>query len=333
MRKATKIAAAAMAALIAGTALTASMASAQSQSAPPAPAATQADSHDAGKPMRMSHRGEGKRWGGRGEQRMERLFERFDLNGDGSFTQEDVDTVNAEAFAKADTTGSGSLTLDEFKAHFMDRSADRQVRGFQRLDRNGDGVVTQEDFIEITDRMFNRFDRNGDGELTRVDRHGQKAGENGKGGGRDAARGKGRHHHAHGPRGQMRAVFNYMDADGNGTVTRAEFEQARDALYALADPDGAGSFQLDGFRNIFAEVSNDRVVRMFQRLDKDGSLEITQEEFAAPTSNLVERLDRNQDGVVTKADMQRGKHGKKHRHGEHQRGDAHHKKHGQTGRG
>ena len=44
------------------------------------------------------------------------------------------------------------------------------------------------------------------------------------------------------------------------------------------------------------------MVRMFQRLDRDGDLGITAEEVARPTANLVTRMDRNGDGVVCDGD-------------------------------
>ncbi|MTH98382.1 EF-hand domain-containing protein [Roseibium sp. RKSG952] len=323
MTRVKKIAAAAMAALIAGTALSSSLVSAQAQTPADGPQTQQ-----------MAHKGPGKDRDGRrgGPERMQRLFERFDINNEGGFSQKDVDTVIAQDFAKADTTGSGTLTLDEFKAFFKGQSKDRQVRAFQRMDRNGDGTVTKEDFVEITDQMFNRMDRNGDGELTRVGRGGPAAQDgnaakqsDGQKGEKRGERGGPRKHEGrgpgpHGPRGEMRAMFRYLDADNNGTVTRAEFEQQRDALYALADPDNTGSFQLEGFSNIWMKVNDHRVVRMFQRLDKNGNLEITEQEFAAPYSNIVERLDRNHDGLVTKADFKGGKKGKRHGHREHHRG-------------
>jgi len=260
------------------------------------------------------------RGGPRGEQRMERVFERFDLNADGSISQAEIEEASSINFANADTDGDGSLSLDEVKAGFLERSADRRVRAFQRLDRDGDGTVTRDEFDAVSNRLFSRMDRNGDGVLELRQERGERRGggrqEQARSGGQEGERsergqrqdrqwaGGGRGH------GQMRMMFELLDQDGDGTVTREEFDAVRGELFASADTDGSGSFALEDFSTIWMTVNDGRVVRMFQRLDDNGDLAVSPDERAAHSQRMMERMDRNGDGVVTKADFQRGKHGK-----------------------
>lgn len=315
-----KIAIAALAASVAGTALTAGL---------PALAQDTAAAGDGGKQIqqtegqRMAHKGahKGER-GGRGwvrghrggEQRAERLFERFDVNKDGVITQAEIEEVRAQDFAAADTDGNGEISLEEFKAAFMERSNDRMVRAFQFLDSDGDGTVTQAEVDAVANRMFNRLDRDGNGVVERVrGNRGQGAeegdrqqradrgerGERGERGGRRGGRG-----------GQGAMFLSLFDADGNGQVTREDFDAKRAELFALADTNGSGSFTIEEFGPLWLALNENRIVNMFQRADADGSLGITAEEHDKRLDKLMDRADRNKDGVITKADFKGGKKGK-----------------------
>lgn len=101
--------------------------------------------------------------------RAERLFERFDVNQDGTITQVEIDEMRSSRLAEFDEDGDGSLTLEEYQVLWMDAMRPRMVRGFQRLDTDGDAVVTVEEFVEPFDSMVRRLDRNDDGEITQDD--------------------------------------------------------------------------------------------------------------------------------------------------------------------
>lgn len=297
-----------------------------------------------------------KGWGGmdrEGGRHGGRMIEMFDQNKDGAVTQDEVNAVVAERFAAADADKDGRVTLEEFKAYRLAEMQPMKVRAFQRLDRDGDGKVTRAEFDRISDRMFARLDRDGDGELKAMPvpprgpegRGTEARGPGGKGPEGKGPEGKGPEGRGpegkdregwkmgHGPKGphgrhgmMMMEMFERFDVNGDGTVTRAEFDEVRGQLFALADTGNAGSFDLQGFDALFASMAEPRLVRMFQRLDTDGDLAITAEENAARTSDLVARMDRNGDGVLTKADFRKGgKEGRKgphgERHGDRQGGD------------
>lgn len=109
----------------------------------------------------------------RGGKRMKMMMERFDANKDGSLTQVEIDTARAELVSKFDTDSNGDLSLEEFKALWLDVHNHDAVRGFQRLDVDGDAVVTADEFAAPFANAVEKFDRNGDGALSKDDRRGR----------------------------------------------------------------------------------------------------------------------------------------------------------------
>lgn len=132
------------------------------------------------------HGGYGKRHGGRRGRAMMRMLRNADANNDGAVTQAEVDAYRAGLVADADADGDGNLTLEEFQTLWMAQMRQRMVRAFQRLDTDGDAIVTKAEQDAPFANIVERFDRNDDGKLDRDDR-------------RD--RWEGRHHRRGGDRG------------------------------------------------------------------------------------------------------------------------------------
>ncbi|MEM9107046.1 MAG: calcium-binding protein, partial [Pseudomonadota bacterium] len=133
-----------------------------------APALAQSNT-SSGKPVaekRMAHAGghHGKRKH-RGNRSMTRAFERYDVNKDGVITQEEVEAVIEERF-NSFAGENGVITLDDFRAAWLENSRRPMVRAFQRMDRDGDGQISAEELEFASDTRFNRLDRDGNGELT-----------------------------------------------------------------------------------------------------------------------------------------------------------------------
>ena len=289
------------------------------------PALAQSAAGD-GKPAaekRMAHAGgkHGQR-GKRGDRGMKRAFERYDVNKDGVITQEEVEAVIVERF-NSYAGEDGVITLDDFRAAWVENARNPMVRAFQRLDRDGDGAVTAEEFNTASDRMFNRLDRDGNGELTRPAR-GERA-DTKKDSAKSDQRGQGkkmakRGGPRHGARGAGRLMERF-DVDKDGKITRAEFDQIRTTLFGNADADNNQSVSLEEFATVWQDMNDERIVRGFQRYDTNGDLSITLEEYTAGNVDFVKNHDRNGDGVVTKADSKRGKHhGKRSDYRKHRKG-------------
>ncbi|NKB57180.1 MAG: hypothetical protein GKS00_12695 [Alphaproteobacteria bacterium] len=105
-----------------------------------------------------------------------RLFERFDANKDGAVNQAEIDKTRADLIVRFDADQDGKLSLKEFEGLWLDFTRDRMVDRFQHLDRNGDAIVTSEEFSYPMQNIISRLDRDDDGQLTAKEMMRQRGG-------------------------------------------------------------------------------------------------------------------------------------------------------------
>lgn len=95
---------------------------------------------------------------------------RLDTNGDGTITRAEADAPRLERFAAADTNGDGALTQAELETHAeaerQRRMEERKARHFARLDSDGNGTISAEEFTNRGSGRFARLDANDDGSVT-----------------------------------------------------------------------------------------------------------------------------------------------------------------------
>ena len=103
----------------------------------------------------------------RGGERMS--FENLDADGSGEITTEDLASLSDAHIGEFDTNGDGSVSRDEFIAIHAARAEERAAEMFERLDVDGDGVLSR-DVLEMRRgggqrgaRMIERFDTDGSG--------------------------------------------------------------------------------------------------------------------------------------------------------------------------
>ena len=111
----------------------------------------------------------------------ERLsFETLDTDGDGLVTQAELDALRDDRFAALDSNGDGSLTQEEFSERATKRAVararKRSEKMFQRLDSDGDGLVSldklkagQDSRRDSGKGMIARLDANGDGAVSEAE--------------------------------------------------------------------------------------------------------------------------------------------------------------------
>lgn len=116
-----------------------------------------------------------------------------------------------------------------------------------------------------------------------------------------------------GPRQGMRggfmdrqAMFDRADADDSGDVTYEEFAAVFGNRFTSADADGNGELTVgevaDGIQRIMAERMAARVI---ERLDTNDDGKLTVAEIESQQKKLFALADRDDDGKVTIEEMQR----------------------------
>lgn len=83
--------------------------------------------------------------GPHGEKRAE-MLERFDANADGRLDETERGAARLAKFAEIDADGNGTLTKQEITDHHMAKVLDRIDEHFSNGDTNADGVISAEEF-------------------------------------------------------------------------------------------------------------------------------------------------------------------------------------------
>lgn len=146
-----------------------------------------------------------------------------DANSDGVLTRAEFDAAQEARFARMDANGDGQLTREEMRAGRGERGA--RGRGFgrhggfhslARADANNDGSITRDEYLAGPIARFDRLDANNDGVIGQDERPQRRA------------RGEG---------GERR---NPMDADGDRQISRAEYAAMGARMFERLDADNDG---------------------------------------------------------------------------------------------
>jgi len=139
---------------------------------------------------------------------------RFDRDGNGVVTRDEMRTTEIERFEKIDANKDGRLTLDEIQAANRDRAA----KHFAARDANKDGKLSRDEVARMPDQMFARLDENKDGFLTPDEL---------------AKKGERFQNHAQGR-------FEHEDTNHDGAISRDEALARVDQRFARLDTNGDG---------------------------------------------------------------------------------------------
>lgn len=116
----------------------------------------------------------------------------------------------------------------------------------QRLDTDGDGAISLQEFQAAGDARFARLDTDGDGRFSPAELAAAGPGWGKQDGERAGPRAEGRSEERAARMEQHRArLFSRMDADGDGYVNRAEFDDAHLARFSALDLNGNGVIDAD----------------------------------------------------------------------------------------
>ena len=95
----------------------------------------------------------------------EKFFAEFDANKDGKVTHDEFNRTLAHEFAMA-TKGAPAMTLDQYAAMHLKDLRDQAAENFHRIDWNGDGKLTLDEYMASERDRFEQMDRNGSGVIS-----------------------------------------------------------------------------------------------------------------------------------------------------------------------
>ena len=224
----------------------------------------------------------------------EKFLSEFDTNKDGKVTHDEFNRTLAHEFAAA-TRGAPTMNLDQYAAIHLKDLRDQAGEEFHRIDWNGDGKITLDEYMSSERDRFEQMDRDGTGEISCSSSRGRRQYGDAPASGRRSSSG-GSGSRGFGTRGRSSLCYTY-DANRDGKVTRAEFDKLTQQQFGAFAK--GGSLNAEQYYQLLAAQSRAISGRVFQRLDRDGDGKLTLGEFAASQERLFSRLDKNNDGVIT----------------------------------
>jgi len=217
-----------------------------------------------------------------------RIPDRFlalDLNHDGNITRDEMNRAESTRFASA-AHGAATMTQAQFAALYLQQSQQRTDVLFRKLDWNGDGKLSLEEYAEPKRARFETFE-DVRGEESCANARVFRASFGASGGSRESGRAR---------------FCDDNDLNRDGKVTHAELDSVTVKQFA-ARTGGAKFMSEAQFRADADGRERSFATRAFLRLDANGDGKLSPGEFAASDQKLFVRLDANHDGTVGASEL------------------------------
>lgn len=234
---------------------------------------------------------------------MKKRFEEADRNQDGKLTLPELEASVGAKFAELDANSDGVLSQDELeamKAKWRGKKGKQGKRGkrgakhFEKLDADGNGVIGRDEAPPRMQERFAELDANSDGSLSQDELKAMRKQFKGKG---------------------SKKGHKMLDKDGDGTVSLDEFSQRAGRWFARADANGDDTVTLEELKSTAKTMRGKRgrqgkgkgergrdKGKLLKAADTDQDGQITKAEMQAQRAAMFDKIDTDGDGVLTEAD-------------------------------
>lgn len=226
-----------------------------------------------------------------------RRFQEVDKDSDGKVTADEIRAASSAKFSEVDANHDGQLDEAELSAMASGFKGRRGGPPLAKLDTNGDGKVSAEEFVSHAATRWQHSDADGDGVVTSQEWQARGAGKAGRGPGMGMHGERGGMRGAGGP--MMETMFQQADANHDGKVTRAEADALRTQKFAQADTNHDGKLDEAELVAMRGEHRSDRMGEHFAKLDRDGDGKISKEEAPPRMAAMFDQADTDRDGKLS----------------------------------
>ncbi len=266
------------------------------------------------------------------ESRLQQVLEEYNSNSDGELTWAEYNDWRKARFDDTDANGNGTVDTEEYVYEYeerMDARIETERKGqvkqtkmrFEALDKDDSRFLVWQELAASGERIFARWDANQDGVIDQSDPEPENTWQQASS--KDAnTKDKAEKQQRRAERRMIRmptthnraGVLTLYDANDDKAVTLAEFENERRSQFHLADEDKNSQLSFDEYlaeyeNRLDAAIAKTRRAAIKQTYVRFGVLDdnedktMTFDEFQISGKRIFTRWDKNDDGVISQADV------------------------------